>query len=205
MKYQDEKTFYFISTTGTTLDGDPRIVKRTNREDVKIDRPKLVSQYFETAGAIDKFNHVRTGSVGVEDVTLTHNIKLKQFMCIIGFLESNAYCSMLYFKPGYEDPHVIFRESLATDLIENTMGRKAQRLVRHLPTAKDLSQGHDLQEYEKGIQKLCYYCGNAHDVRLNNKTHYYCKLCQVPFCNQPKRSCFLLHLQNGLPVKKYRK
>ena len=207
LRYKDHsKEFQFISTTGTTIPGETRKVKRTDGSITQIKRPNVVAKYFEAAGAIDKLNHVRTGSIGLEDVCQSSNWQLKMCLCLIGFVESNAYCAQLHFGVDKELLHSAFRKQLAEELIYNTVSGRVSimRSLRRIRSQDYDAKDHVLGEYQKGEQKKCFYCSHAGEERVINKTHWFCRTCNVPLCNNPKNDCYGKHIQHGLPKKKYR-
>ena len=73
--FQDLKLKQFISTCSTSIPGAPR--KTKHHGDVPL--PKVAETYLKFAASIDVHNHVRTVSLGLEDVFHTHTPQLRQF------------------------------------------------------------------------------------------------------------------------------
>ena len=60
----DLKRKDFISTCSTFTKGDPNITKCAGA----VNRPQLAVDYLKYTASIDKHNHVRTSSLGFEDI-----------------------------------------------------------------------------------------------------------------------------------------
>ncbi|XP_045778132.1 uncharacterized protein LOC123876048 [Maniola jurtina] len=77
--WRDKKIHTFVSTCGTTLPGQPSRKRRWdddgNQFFREVDRPKLVEQYFDGAGAIDIHNHIRQDGLALEKAWGTHKWK----------------------------------------------------------------------------------------------------------------------------------
>ena len=67
--FMDIKKTQFISTCLTAIPGKPRITKHG-----EVSRPQVAEKYLIHAAAIDIHNHVRTGSLGCEDVVSTQSL-----------------------------------------------------------------------------------------------------------------------------------
>ena len=77
----------FISTCSCTLSGQPRKTKHHG----DVSRPKDAEESLMYCAGINIHNHVKTGSLGYEDIWLTRNAIHRQFAGITGFLFTNAY------------------------------------------------------------------------------------------------------------------
>ena len=121
IRYQDKKQFEMIASCSTTLPGKPRTKIRRNGEKVMIPRPAVVSEYFDHAGAIDVYNHIRTGQRGLEDTWRSQSPMIRQFSGLLGFIETNAYQAMKCFGNVPTLAHYEFRENLVNELITNTL------------------------------------------------------------------------------------
>ena len=76
---------------------------------------------FYHAASIEIHNHVRTRSLGLENVTLTKHPHIP-FTEILGFLFTNNYLAYKYFKPDQSNlEHVAFKTALANQLLEFKM------------------------------------------------------------------------------------
>ena len=78
----------------TSLEGASRI--KSSGKCIK--RHQVSAECFESSAAIDIFNHVRTGGVGMEDSWKTMSPKLRQFAALLGFVASNAFLAYQFFK-----------------------------------------------------------------------------------------------------------
>ena len=78
-------------------------------------------------------------------------------------------------------------------------------------TATD-SPGQELQSYHGGhtaakfiekFQKKCFFCQHGRPESVRRNTSYYCLKCikDKPLCSPLVCDCFMLHEQNGMPVK----
>ena len=65
--FNDLKPKQFISTCSTIIPGNPRQTKHHGA----VPRPQVAEFYLKHAASIDIHNHVRTGSLGLEDVFMT--------------------------------------------------------------------------------------------------------------------------------------
>ena len=83
---------------------------------------KVAELYVTHATSIDIQYHVRTGSLGLEDVILTRSPHIRQFTEILGFLFTNSYLAYKYFKPNQSKlEHVAFKIASANQLLEFKM------------------------------------------------------------------------------------
>ena len=118
--FKDLKEKQFVSTCSTSLEGKPRKTKHHGL----IKRPKVAEQYLQMAAGIDIHNHVRTGSLGLEDVWSTHNYIHRQFAGILGFAFTNAFLAATYFqrvqneKVSLKYNHVNFKIKLANQMVQ---------------------------------------------------------------------------------------
>ena len=86
VSFQDIKKKQFISTCSTILHGNSRKTKHLG----EVSCPKVAEFYLNHVPAIDIHNHVRTGSMGLEDAIFTKSPHIRQFTGIFGFLSTNA-------------------------------------------------------------------------------------------------------------------
>ena len=163
---------------------------------------------------IDIHNHVRTGSLGYEDIWHTRNAIHRQFAGITGFLFTNAYSAKNYFQRK-NIKHVDFKMVLSNQMVAYSadMGYIARSLLKNPAT---LIEGNGVNVHyikklaDVGIQsqKPCFYCQHGLHVSKRVKTSYYCTeygkdkaLCSPT----SSRDCFQLHVEYGLPTKRYSK
>lgn len=208
--FKDLQEKQFISTCSTSLEGKPRETKHHG----KIKRPKVAEQYLQMAAGIDIHNHIRTGSLGLEDVWSTKDYIHRQFAGMLGFAFSNTFLAATHFalnprkKAIAAESHVNFKMKLANQLV--IFKQANQRPARSVSARNiDTRFGHKLVSLGNRKQGWCYYCRHSQaDDYIRNKTNFYCQLCGVdkPLCAPTtKRDCYELHLSNGMPSPKYRK
>ena len=196
--FKDKKEFQFIASASTTIEGSPRITKSKK----VISRPQVAEQYFKYAGAIDQFNHCRTGSCGLEDVFTTNDPFVCQLIGIFGFVETNSFLS--YDKFTRSISHLHFRKRLVFELLQFAQGQGRQLRTR-APIGVSLT--HQLAGFEKRVQKRCFFCYHGRPQSDVVKTHWYCTICGEDFplcCPSTGRNCFVEHLK-GLPRKRMNK
>ena len=209
VRYQDSKEKLLVSSCATTLPG-PAKVKISSRTGLKkvIPRPKVFHDYCNNAGSIDIYNHVRTGSVGLEDTWKTHSGKIVQFAGLLGFVETNAFLAKKHFccvESSDRNCHNTFRKNLSNQLLYNTIDSEQKVWLR--PTlGSDNSKEHAQVRLSKRTN--CYICSNFDEERVINQTLWYCRACgpHKPLCSaNTGRQCFAYHINYGFPEKKYRK
>ena len=196
VNFMDLQLKHFISTCSTDFPGEPRKTKHCGL----ITRPAVAVDYLKSAAAIDIHNHVRTGSVGLEDAIKTKSPMVRQFTGVLGFLFTNAYLQYTYFKSPMK--HIDFKMNLANAMINFSVPMK---LSRSCLLAKELTSQHSVIKLaEKGVrsQKRCWYC--KHGQRgVRKLTSYGCVKCGVPLCPPTAElSCWDDHINFGLPEKK---
>ena len=185
----------FISTCSASTDGPPRATKHCGL----ISRPQVAYDYLRYSAGIDVHNHVRTGSLGLEDVWRTASPHTRQFTGVLGFVFTNSYLAMKYFKKGgVPVKHVEFKMDLANQMVRfdeamNPVGKRPS-VLRANSTAIMLSS-HTMTKYAgKRQQKPCYVCQHGGDVPSIRKTSYYCEECNVAICPPHLRTCWNNHL-----------
>ena len=67
--------------------------------------PKVAESYLSSSALIDIHNHVRTGSLGLEDIWRTLEPQKRQFAGIFGFIFTNAYLAYKYFRKETAEAH----------------------------------------------------------------------------------------------------
>ena len=209
VKYQDKKVKQIVSTFATTVPGEPR--KKDSRRTGNITvvpRPQIFSEYCQYAGAIDVFNHFRTGGGGLEDSWRTHSSKTRQFSGLVGFVETNAFLAMRYFSPGTGSTlHSSFRKDLANALLRNSVDRSTKLTLRPTLRSAPIDE-HNQIKYEDKKRVRCFYCANKDWVKITSYTSWYCELCgpKRGLCSpNTGKNCFAAHITLGFPKKRYRK
>ena len=79
--------------------------------------PKVAESYLSSSASTDIRNHVRTGSLGLEDIWRTLEPQKRQLAGIFGFIFTNAYLAYRYFPKETELKHTDFKMSLSNTLI----------------------------------------------------------------------------------------
>lgn len=204
VKFLDLQEKQFISTSSCSIPGPPRNTKHCG----KVARPLVAFQYLESAAGIDIHNHVRTGSLGLEDVWHTKNPIHRQFAGILGFLFTNAYLAYNYFRKT-SIKHVDFKIKLANLMV--TFDPESAVMTRPkevLATEDQLQISHGVVKLsEKGVrrQKPCFFCQHGRGIPKKVLTSYYCFECGIdkPLCPPTSsRKCFELHISHGMPTKR---
>ena len=198
--FMDIKKKQFISTCSTAIPGKPRITRHG-----EVSRPQVAEKYLSHAAAIDIHNHVRTGSLGCEDVVLTHSPHMRQFTGIIGFLFTNSYLAYCKYKPGNENlSHVQFKIAFATSMCRYTdqmSGLRSSFLNDN--EAGMIESTHKLVKL--GFPARCYFCSHGYEMPRKNSTTFKCGMCDKPICKaSSNRECWNLHVLMGkMPPKRY--
>lgn len=193
--FLDLQLKHFISTCSTSNSGPPRVTKHHG----DVQRPYVAYDYLEHSAAIDIFNHVRHGSVGLEDALMTKSATLRQFCGIVGFIFTNAFLAFVYFKEKIS--HQNFKVDLANMLVNF---QEVKRSVLRTPEnyhRKQVEVEHCLRKLApKGERKQlrCFSC--FHRDRKVVLSSYYCVACKKALCAPTSgRLCFERHIVEGLP------
>ena len=198
--FQDLKLKQFISTCSTIIAGKPRKTKHHG----DVPRPQVAECYLIYAPSIDIHNHVRTGSLGLEDVLLTLSPHVRQFTGIVGFLFTNAYLAYKYFKQEQSQlEHVNFKLALAERLV------KYQVVAEPAPTRSLSSMDETSMVVSSHVpEKLaypqpCFYCQHGYEVSTRKTTTFKCSFRKVPLHKSTHNlQCWQLHITHGLPPKR---
>ena len=209
-RYMDRKPFQFVASCSTSNDGVPRLDRHKNH----VKRPKVASDYFASAGAIDRFNHCRTGGIGLEDAVKTKDPALRQMCGVLGFVATNSFRSYCHFTAIKK--HKDFKKELVCLLLENkfdTASETSKCVTREKKRARDEESSilytHILRRYPgTRNQKRCFYCYHGYDDSRIFRSVYYCGYCGEDYGLCPPTSgriCWELHIKFGLPMKRSRK
>ena len=138
----------FLATCGTTVEGHPHKKKRYRvSEDGKSSeaflktgrRPKLVEEYFNSASKIDIHNHLRQGSLALEEAWGTKKWHHRVFSTMLRRVEVDTF---LVYRALHADGHSInhreFTEKLALALIHNNFGVSISPVAAQSKGNKDL-------------------------------------------------------------------
>ena len=111
--WQDRTLKKFLAMCGTMVEDHPHKKKRYHvSEDGKpseaffrtVKRPKLVQEYFDSAGKIDVHNHLRQGSLALEEAWGTKKWHDRIFSTILGIVEVDT---ILVYRAIHADGHSI--------------------------------------------------------------------------------------------------
>ena len=124
VRYQENKERLLVSSCATILPGPAKykIFLKTGLKKV-IPGSKVFHDYFNNAGSIDVYIHIRTGSVGLEDTWRTHFSKTVHFAGLLGFVEANAFLAKSHFccvESFYRNCHNTYHRNLSKELLYNT-------------------------------------------------------------------------------------
>ena len=203
VNFLDLQLKHFISTCSTVLPGPPRETKHCG----EIARPKVAFEYLQSAAAIDIHNHVRTGSMGLEDALLTQSPFVRQFIGLTGFVFSNAFLAFRFFK-DQSVLHSSFKINLANQLMDfREVEPVSRRISDTLLRIQNTQLAHRCEKLDdRGTRKQlrCYMCMHG-EMGKKVLTSYYCVQCNESICSPTApRPCWNNHLTKGLPVKKRR-
>lgn len=129
--WQDHRLLKFISTCGSSLDGDARQLKLWRNTATKseaftrtVKRPRIVQDYSKSAGKQDEHNAYRQGKLRLEKVLTTQRWEVRTFVSLFGMSLTDAYLSCQHFgsssngASGFEK----FLEHITKWLIESESG-----------------------------------------------------------------------------------
>lgn len=134
--WHDKTDKTFITTCGSTEEGDPRVVKRIlqaadgsySHVEYKVPRVRFVGDYFGGSNAIDVHNH-RRACLGVEFKWRTYKWKLRIFGAYIGMCMTDAYLAYLHdmrnSQPSSIMPTREFVRSIAESLLSDGLEAQA--------------------------------------------------------------------------------
>ena len=232
--WKDKTLKRFLSTCGTTVEGQPHTKKRYRvSEDGEsseifyktVKRPKLVEEYFDSASKIDVHNHLRQGSLALEEAWGTRKWHHRVFASILGMVEVDAFLmySALHLD-GKSMEHRTFTERLALSLITNTYGVPVSPHTRSLRSPQQSESASTdtahlfmplttLHQYESkqgsagGARRKCLVCVRV--FKEQNNGHYFCSTCSqrpegliVTVCGMSSdrgSRCMDWHRERGIP------
>ena len=116
---------------------------------------------MESAARINIHNHVQIGLLGYEDVWQIKNHIYYQFVGILGFIFTNLYLAMNYFKK-LSAKHVDFKSNLVNQIVgyNPDVQIRNHRNTDKVSVQDQVSNTHDLQKFEKKRsckQKPCFF------------------------------------------------
>ena len=234
LAWKDKTLKRFLSTCGTTVEGQPHTKKRYHVSEggesseifcKTVKRPKLVEEYFDSASKIDVHNHLRQGSLALEEAWGTRKWHHHVFATILGMVEVDAFLlySALHLD-GKSMEHRTFTEKLALSLITNTYGVPVSPHTRSLrsPQQSETASSHTthlfmplttLHQYESkqgsagGARRKCLVCVRV--FKEQNNGHYFCTTCSRPsqslivtVCGMSSARgsrCMDWHREHGIP------
>ena len=200
MSFQDLKKKQFISTCSTILLGNSRKTKYHG----DVSRLKVPELYVAHAASVDIHNHVRTGSMGLEDVILTKSPE------ILGFLFTNSYLACKYFKQNQSNlEHIAFKIALANQLLEFKMMLPSIPVMDRENLVSTLDNETSVVVNIHTPVKLpystpYYYCWHGYSKSERKTTTFKCSFCNIPLhkSSYDKRKCWELHIIHEVPTKR---
>jgi hypothetical protein len=147
--------------------------------------PSIVAQYFEAASASDVNNHLRQGSLAMEEVWGTQTWWHRILATVVGICEVDSFLAFAALHPrGSETTHREFVEAVASGLLNSALpnGSKFRkrtidgvseevpeyhrlRLLSDSPLARNFKEGARVQrECTQCSAKASYYCDYCSDV-----------------------------------------
>jgi len=135
--WADKKIKMVVTNRGTTLPGTPsvrerhRVVedaisRRTDRYQLEVKRPQAIELYFKYCNVIDYHDHLRQGSLRLEEYWKTKKWWHRVFAVIFGIIVTNSYLAYKYESTGgglLGDENIMdfntFIEKLAYKLVFN--------------------------------------------------------------------------------------
>jgi len=184
----DKTLFHLVGTWGTTEAASER-VRASGR---LVPRPHIHEQYLTNFNAIDIFNKLRHGGIGMEDVWRSKTAWHRMFAGLLGFIITNAYLAYAWFTQSEEKlGHNQFLQVLARQLLTNTYD---QRNLRR-PSRASLAPGdfHTAVSFMKTRGKL----SKPHCILCRSRISTYCAGCgeHVGICSPANtgRNCLVEH------------
>jgi hypothetical protein len=132
--WHDKKLKTIVSNVGTTLPGSVSVRHRhkivsvngedtTIRRDMLIKRPKMIEDFFEFFSVVDVHDHLRQGSLRMEEAWKTKNWVHRLFATIFGIILTDSYLAYKLHKSRNSSsppvPYSIFMGRLCKQMIEN--------------------------------------------------------------------------------------
>ena len=151
-KYSKRKTICFIITerAGHTLPGQSYCAKwvdGNNHVSFRyIDRPHVISQFFQHSNQIDKHNHARQSELALEENIVTHCGYFRLYCTYLGITVTDAW--KLYkhsIGSRNNNKHISinqFANIICKQLLENTFSDRAQEET-HMPNLASLPSATD--------------------------------------------------------------
>ena len=223
-KYSKSEVLIFIATkgAGSTSEGAPYYAKYTdlhgNRQERKIFRPSVISDYFEYSNAIDVHNHARQGVLRLEDCWRTQDCWFRLATTFIGMTLTDAWKAYKY-HTDENIPVRIFADKVSKQLIRNTYPREEREQFIPIDTSarpmlvSPLSTDSIHHDESTSPISLCSEIGSSHEfVRTMQKEGHAARtkrrvcsaaLCQVKTdleCSNPVCRAFI-HQQNRFKSK----
>ena len=142
--WHDLKLKTIITNRGTTLSGTDSIryrhkivvvdgVEVTQKEEKRIKRPRMIEDFFECFSAVDVQDHLRQGSLRMEEVWKTKQWFHRIFAKIYGIILTDCFLAYRWTKTSQHDTKIddfsTFLGKLCKQMIDNE-GNNNQRITR---------------------------------------------------------------------------
>jgi hypothetical protein len=134
-KYNSSKVLCFVATknAGSTLPGEYRARFVDDFENLlsrPVDRPEIISKYFQRSNGIDKHNQARQFELKLEKHWRTQNAWFRLATTIIGICVTDAWKGYRYAFGGKKSEEELpirdFADRLAFELIHNNLAKEHQ-------------------------------------------------------------------------------
>lgn len=215
----------------TTLPGNPHVKHRhrrtedengvgvTERYTREVPRPRMIENHFKQFSTIDVHDHLRQGSLRMEEAWQTQKWWHRIFATILGVTDTDCFLAYRYEKTGFGLPHenfTMFLGKLSYEQIHNVYLEEAIRLRQEAAAAVEQAQRQlqELRALHRSRSLLqhpnyAHFKGTSTRPRLNckacnKKAYFYCVKCTdeqgrfIPFCNPNATTCFQNHLPTAI-------
>ena len=225
--WHDAKCKTIISNRGSNIRGNDAIrerhriisvqgLERTEVVSKIVQRPQLIEMLFDCFSCIDIHDHLRQGSLKMEETWKTKTWWHRIFATIFGIIVTDCYFAHKYMmNRSHQVPQTFidFVDMLAYQMISNTYLQRARRArmeenddqedqfvhqlapLRQLPCYRAVAQ-----DPKKRAKRRCKVCGA--------KTAFYCVQCSnlrnetspdvIPLCSITLNTCFLQYNHNSV-------
>ena len=119
---------------------------------------------------------------------------------------------MKYFQKGNDYKHLDFKIDLANEMVTITKSSTSRRTLSTLVGELLFASQHfpvkiqELAKNGKVKQRFCHFCQHGRNpLKRRVKTSMECSLCRLPICSPSVCDCWKLHLENGMPPRRYLK
>ena len=157
-----------------------------------VPRTQMIKSYFEGACCIDVHNHLRQGSLGMEDSVGTNDWWFRCFCTVLGFIEVDAFKAYCHFNEHLNVPlHKNLVDNLVIHLLTNRRHGAPAQIQPVVPVRKrrresieddELSDGvesHDILPYSQYIAEVRQKGSLSTHQKIHGSAAR-CKVCPKP-------------------------